>query len=81
MKKETVEKIIADYEADKENKGFLTIIMNNGEKFRQTPFAKGRLSKFELLDDETLVIEFSKHSYYIQVSNIDKIHFRSTFLR
>ena len=33
MKKETVEKIIADYEADKENKGFLTIIMNNGEKF------------------------------------------------
>ncbi|WP_372520910.1 hypothetical protein [Candidatus Ruminimicrobiellum ovillum] len=76
MKKETIEKIIEEYEADKENKGFITIVLNNDQKFGQTPATKTPLSRFELLDDETLAIEFAKNTTYIPIADIDKIFFR-----
>lgn len=80
MDKETVEKIIAEYEADKQNKGFFTIIMNDGKRHGQTPTARNPLNRFELLDDKTLVFEFGGITQYILIANIMEINLRSKFI-
>lgn len=81
MNKTTIDKIISDYESDKENKKFFSIITNNNRKYGQTLVDREPLSKFEMFDDETLLVEFGNKKWYIAISDITEIFFRAKFLR
>ena len=80
MNKETIESIIKSYESDKENKGFVSIIMHDGMRYGQVQVFRDPLSKFELYNDETLLVEFSEQTWYININAIDMILFRPKFL-
>ena len=80
MNKETIKAIIKEYESDKENKGFVSIIMHDGTRFGQMQAFRDPLSNFELYNDETLLVEFSKQTWYISINAIDMVLFRPKFL-
>ncbi len=80
MDKETVEKIVAEYKADKQHKGFCTIIMNDGTRYGQGPTSRNPLNRFELLDENTLVIEFNDSTQYLLIADIANINLRSKFI-
>ena len=80
MNKETIEKIIKEYKTDKQHKGFCTIIMNDGRTHGQTPVAHNPLERFELMDDETLIIEHDDSVQYLSIANITEINLRAKYI-
>ena len=80
MNKNTIENIIKEYESNTKNKGFVSIIMHDGKKYGQTPLYRDPLTKFELFDNEILLVEFNEQTWYIKIDAIDMILFRPKFL-
>ena len=82
MNKEDIEAIIKEYESDKENLVFCTIVMTNGQKYGQLALSETRfpIKQFNLLSDETLKVDFGVGPMFISINDISEIHLRSNLL-
>lgn len=80
MDRETVKQYVLEYENDKQNKGFCTILLNSGKRVGQTPTNKRRLRRFELSGENNLLIQIGDDTQIISIQDIDSISLRSKFI-